>query len=175
MLPPGRARTLGGRAMSDDRQRRPEDLGGEYGFHVGPHDDADRTRWQVSLNGLWQIADEDRPFKAVAKLERFIAEAQEALTHLQSMGAYREDRPAHETPATGVPIHCPAQPCPWHTYWDTPEEAETAQQRHVDEEHGGDRSPSQEWQDEAFRRWRERQGSAFPLLPLLWTEGWNAR
>lgn len=144
--------------MSDNaEQRRPTDLGGQFSFHVGPHDHESGTRWRVNMGDLCEIANEDRPYKAAAKLRELITEAQAAVEALEPMGTYREDRPAYETPATGAPIYCPAQPCGWYTSWDTVEEAETQQQRHVDEEHDGSRTPSREWQNEAMRRWRDQR------------------
>lgn len=145
--------------------REPHDLGGKYEFHVGPYDQGGwdfttnqetvTTRWQVYLPhqcGTTEIADEDQPHKAAAKLRVFIAEAQIALTALEGLGVYRGDRPVSETPAWGVLAYCPAQPCEWHTTWDTPEEAAAARLRHIDGDHGGDPRPSPVFLEEELRR-----------------------
>lgn len=66
-------------------RRYPEKIGGEFGFAVGIQDFANGPRWLVLCN-------EDEPFEvacgidkaeAIAKMERFVVEAQAALAKLK--------------------------------------------------------------------------------------------
>ncbi|MEV0619571.1 hypothetical protein AB0I81_40075 [Nonomuraea sp. NPDC050404] len=148
--------------------RQPEDHGAHFDIYVGPRDTPNSdgttsTRWQVHI-GEWPrgelIADEARPYKAAAWLKTFIDEAKTALEHLESLGVYREDRPAAETPDGASIARCPALPCPWHTTWDTEQEATDATRRHVVEDHEGDPSPTREYRE--LLLWQQMRGSVMP-------------
>lgn len=148
--------------------RRPEDHGGEFNIFVGPYDTlasdgTTTTRWQVRIGERpegFEVADEARPYKAVARLRKFINEAQGALAELERLGVYREDRPDVETPAGSVIARCPALPCPWHTTWDTEQEATDATRRHVVEGHEGDPSPTKEYRE--LLLWQQIRASVMP-------------